>query len=314
MMNRRQFLKTSSSAALLAATAGCATSESKSQPDDLTIIDCHTHFFDPTRSGGVPWPPKDSPLYKPTYPRDYLAQPQPHPVAHTVVVEASPLVKDNDWILDLAKKNEFIIGFCGNLDPLNEEFSVNLSKLVKDRTFSGIRVSGDVVARNLGNSSFVENLRILDRENLQLDVNGPPETLPAIGKLAERIPSLRIVIDHLANIAIDGSKVDPLWEANMKAVAQNVSVYGKISGLVEAGARSRKPASVETDYYASHLDVMWQAFGEDRLVYGSNWPVCGLYAPLSDVQRIATEYFSKKGRTALGKVMSGNAMTAYSLS
>jgi L-fuconolactonase len=309
-MNRREFLKTSSSAALLAA-AGCATSQGTST--DLTVIDCHTHFFDPTRPGGVPWPNADSPLYKPTYPKDYLAQSTPHPVASTVVVEASPLLKDNQWILDLAKKNTFIIGFCGNLDPSNGEFSVNLNNLVKDRTFSGIRLSGEMIAKNVDTADFIANLRLLDRENLQIDVNGPTNTLPAVAKLATHIPSLRIVIDHLANTAINGTTIDLVWRTNMEEVAKHENVFAKVSGLVEAAARAKKPASLKTDYYASHLDVMWKAFGEDRLVYGSNWPVCGLYAPLFDVQRIATEYFTRKGQTALEKVMGGNAMVAYAL-
>ncbi len=309
-MNRRQFLQTSGSVALLAA-AGCATSKSTS--GDLTVIDCHTHFFDPTRPGGVPWPGSDSTLYKPTYPKDYLAQPTPHPVTSTVVVEASPLLKDNQWILDLAKKNTFIIGFCGNLDPLNGEFAVNMNNLVKDRTFSGIRLSGEVVAKNVDNADFIENLRLLDRENLQIDVNGPTNTLPAVGKLATQIPSLRIVIDHLANTTINGSTVDPVWKTNMEEVAKNENVFAKVSGLVEAGARAKKPASLKTDYYAPHLEVLWKEFGADRLVYGSNWPVCGLYAPLYDVQRIVTEYFTTKGHPALAKVLGGNAQTVYSL-
>ena len=116
-------------------------------------------------------------------------------------------------------------------------------------------------------------------------MNGPPDSLASVLKLANEIPSLRIVIDHLANVRIDGQAVGAAWERDMQALSELPEVYAKVSGLVEAGARAKRPAPVDTEYYAKHLDVIWDAFGEDRLVYGSNWPVSGLYAPLLDVQR-----------------------------
>lgn len=309
-MKRRRFLKISGTAAL-AFSSGCATTQSADKP--LEIIDCHTHFFDPTRPGGVPWPNKDSELYKPTYVKDYLAQRVPLPVTSTVVVEASSLVEDNQWILDLAQKNSFIVGLCGNLNPLDEAFHTHLRRFAANQRYTGIRVGGGVIAKNLDNDSFIQNLRHLDRLNLQLDINGPPDTLSAIASLADKIPSLRIVIDHLSNPAIDGLTLVRQWEEDMRKVADHPEVYAKVSGLVEAGARSNKPASIDTDFYKGYLDVLWKSFGRDRLVYGSNWPVSGLYAPLYDVQRIVHEYFSQHGDEALRKVFAGNAKVAYGL-
>src|SRR5262245_50765938 len=82
------------------------------------IIDCHTHFYDPTRPEGVPWPSKDDKLlYRPVLPADFIAIARPLSVTGTVVVEASPRVEDNQWVLDRAAEEPFIVGLVGNLAP-----------------------------------------------------------------------------------------------------------------------------------------------------------------------------------------------------
>lgn len=309
VMPRRQFLRVAGSASLLAAARGSLRAEAQT----LTIIDAHTHFFDPQRPEGVPWPGKDSPLYRPTYVRDYLRQPVPTPVTGTVVIEASPWVEDNQWVLDLARADVFIVGLCGNLDPMDAAFPGHLRRFGANPRFRGIRLGGAVIQQQIGSRAFIANVGRLADRGLQLDVNGPPESLPAVLQLSRALPTLSIVIDHLANVRIDGKSVDADWRRHMAAVAAQPRVSAKVSGLVEAGGRAHTPVSVATDYYASHLDVLWTAFGEDRLIYGSNWPVSGPFAPLADVQRIVHEYFGAKSVRALEKVFSGNARVAYGL-
>ncbi len=309
-MHRRQFLQAAALTPLAPFTALMGDEPRGAQPT-LAIIDCHTHFFDPLRPDGVPWPGKDSPLYRPTYPRDYQRQPVPHPVVATVVVEASAWVEDNQWVLDLARNDRFIVGLCGNLDPVHSEFPAELTRFGANPVFRGIRVSGAVVERHVKNSAFIANLGRLADRGLQLDTNGPANTLPAVAQLARAIPGLRIVINHLANIRIDGTSVNADWRRDIEAVAAHPRVFAKVSGLVEAAARVRTPVPVTTTYYAPYLDVLWNAFGEDRLIYGSNWPVSGQYAPLHDVQRVVHEYFSARGSGPLAKVFASNARVVY---
>ena len=133
--SRRDFLATTA----LASAAGCAAPRAIAP---LTIIDTHTHFYDPARPGGVPWPGKgDALLHRTTLPADYRAQPVPQPVTATVVVEASPLVEDNQWILDLAAKDKFIVGFVGNLKPGEEAFAGHLKRFAANPPYRGIRVN-----------------------------------------------------------------------------------------------------------------------------------------------------------------------------
>jgi len=309
-MTRREFLLASGSV-LLGGVVGCASRTLPRSPS-LAIIDCHTHFYDPWRPEGVPWPGKNETfLYRTISPADYLAQKVPTPVTRTMVVEASPWVEDNQWVLDLAAKNDFIAGLCGHLNPADDSFVANLDRFAANPLFRGIRVSGGGFSQVMRDGGLIAKLGRLADFDLQLDVNVSVKELPEVARLAQEMPRLRIVVDHLANTSINGQAVDPIWRRAMEQVAMSPNVFAKVSGLVEGAGQTSKPASVVTEYYAPWLDVIWSAFGEDRLIYGSNWPVSELYAPLFDVQRIVEEYFSGKRRNALEKVFAGNASLAY---
>ena len=104
------------------------------------IIDTHTHFYDPTRPEGTPWPdPRDEVLYRRVLPEDYKALAVPQGVSGTVVVEASEWVEDNQWILNLAADEPFIVGFVGNLQPGSKDFGSNLERFSANPLFRGIR-------------------------------------------------------------------------------------------------------------------------------------------------------------------------------
>src|SRR5882757_7999637 len=120
--NRRRFLAATAQAAagMALAVESTAVRAAPTLVDPgasgFTVIDTHTHFYDPTRAQGVPWPPReDKLLYRTVLPRDYRALPVPRSVTGTVVVEASPWVEDNQWVLDLAAHDPFIVGLVGGL-------------------------------------------------------------------------------------------------------------------------------------------------------------------------------------------------------
>ena len=125
MMTRRDFLRTTTRASALAAGLPLGCVQTNHSPG---IIDTHTHFYDPTRPQGVPWPPKDdSVLYRRVLPRDFRALAEPLGITGTVVVEASPWEEDNQWILDLAAQDPFLLGLVGHLKPGRPEFRDNSS-------------------------------------------------------------------------------------------------------------------------------------------------------------------------------------------
>src|SRR6187401_239391 len=135
-MNRRTFLHTGATTAASLASTGLPAADA---PPASRIVDTHIHLYDPTRPQGVPWPPKGSPLYRTVLPDDWAKLALPHGITHTVIVEASEWVEDNQWILDLAAKDKRIVGFAGNLDPLSPEFAANLKRFSANPLFRGIR-------------------------------------------------------------------------------------------------------------------------------------------------------------------------------
>lgn len=291
---------------------GCSTDRKTAMVTPLKIIDCHTHFYDPTRPQGVPWPNKsDTFLYRKILPATYRAEKTPTPVAGTVVVEASPWREDNQWVLDLAAKDPFIVGFCGNLDPAGETFAEDLKRFSANPLYRGIRVSGGSFTAGMRDGQFFKRLSLLADHDLQLDLNVGVSDLPDVARLAVELPSLRIVIDHLANTAIDGKTPDPSWLRGMKTVARHENVFAKVSGFVEGAGRVKKPSPVDPDFYVPWFDAIWNEFGARRLVYGSNWPVSALFAPLFDVQRLVEEYFKSKPAGTMARVFAENAAVAY---
>ena len=284
---------------------------STSSLEGLVLIDTHTHFYDPTRPQGVPWPsPKEKALYRPVLPEHYKALAIPEGVTGTVVVEASPWVEDNQWILDLAAKEPFILGYVGNLRLGAEDFRANLERFAANPLFRGLRASGAAI-RELVHTGQLDDLETLAAKDLELDLLLGPADLPAVYELAQRIPSLRLVLDHVAGVRIDGRAPDSAWVEGIRQVATCPNVFCKVSGLAEQ--TGQRPAPTNLDYYLPTLEVLWNAFGEERLIYGSNWPVCEPFASYATVQRLVGEYFGRKGAEASEKYFWKNAQTAYAL-
>jgi predicted TIM-barrel fold metal-dependent hydrolase len=309
-MDRRTFIQQTAAAA-----AGLAASplHSAAGPPASRIVDTHTHFYDPSRTGGVPWPDKGSRLYRTVLPKDWLAVASPLGVRETVVVEASKWVGDNAWILDLAAREKCIVGFVGNLLPHEADFAKHLKRLAADPIFRGIRVSGAAFSDNVEKPEFRAGIALLADMGLSLDLNGPARQHPAAAKLAADYPALRIVIDHVGG-AGDAAELSGEWRTGMAALGKQRNVFCKVSALQEQSRESRKEwgrAPRDAAHYAPILEHCWECFGEDRLIYGSNWPVAEKGGTYADQFRIVSEYFTAKGREVAEKYFWRNSLAAY---
>lgn len=277
---------------------------------ELDIIDCHTHFYDPTRPEGIPWPPKDSPLYRTVLPQDLRALKKYRPVTGTVIVEASNRVEDNAWLLGLAKHDPFIVGIVGNLTPGTPDFKSHITRFAADPLFRGIRISVQLL-QDLLQKDHTEDLKLLADHDLELDVNGGPDTPTTIAQLAALLPSLRILLNHIGNVRVTADKPPSAWQSSIQTAAKHSNVFAKISALVEGAARDGKSAPGDLEFYKPYIDVVWNAFGDDRVIYGSNWPVSDGAADYATLQRIVMEYAAQKGDVATRKFCSLNAKQAY---
>ncbi|NOZ21447.1 MAG: amidohydrolase family protein [Planctomycetes bacterium] len=273
------------------------------------IIDAHTHFYDPSRPQGIPWPkPDNEVLYRTVLPEHFKEAAASDGVTGTIAVEASEWMEDNQWLLDLAEKEPFIVGVVGNLEPGSEGFADHLARFAENPLFRGIRLRGKVVD-DLESSDVTLDLEMLAIRDLELDLLVREEHLESVTSLAEMFPEMRMVVNHVGGVIVDGRDPNLFWTKSMFAAAECSNVYCKVSGL--ASATRREPAPVEPGFYTPTLDVLWHAFGEDRLIYGSDWPVCSRYADYPNVMRVVRDYFEGKGKKAAEKYFWKNSLAAY---
>lgn len=275
------------------------------------IIDAHTHFYDPTRPQGVPWPNVGSPLYRTVLPPDWKAVAAPHGVTHTIVVEASNWLEDNQWMLELAAREPAIVGFVGNIPPMTPDFAASLRHFAANPTFLGIRISGKTLQTEMLKPEFFTAMRLLAELDLAMDVVGGPDMLPAVAQLADDLPDLRIIIDHVGGSG-PPDKLSDAWKDGMKKAAKGRGVYCKVSAVPEqCGNREWGTAPQDTAYYLPILDHVWECFGEERVIYGSNWPVSDRATHYGVVFQMVREYFAARGAGVLARYFKENSMAAY---
>jgi predicted TIM-barrel fold metal-dependent hydrolase len=280
------------------------------------IIDTHVHFYDPTRPGGVPWPTKnDKLLYRPVLPAEFRKLTAPLGITGAIEVEASSLTEDNQWVLDLADKEPIIIATVGDLEPEKPDFPKQLERFHRNPKFRGIRC-GNLwnrdLATQLSNPQFISGLKLLADAGLEMDSANPnPELLAAIVRLTDLVPNLRIVIDHLPIDQPSDASARRKLEDSLRELGQRRQVYVKVSNVVR-NVNGHVPDSA--DSYRPALDQLWDTFGSDRLIYGSNWPVSNHVAPYETLFKVVREYFAGKGKEASEKYFWRNATAAYRLS
>ena len=273
------------------------------------IIDAHIHCYDPTRPEGVPWPPKDIPeLYRTHLPEDYVAVAAGLGVEGAIIVEASEWLEDNDWILAVADQHDVIVGVMGSLDIGDPDFESHVARLATNPLFRGIRLRGDHLSKP-DLMTLIHGGQCLAEHGLTLDLPIDKEGAASCSRLSTAVPDLRIVINHIGMVRIDGGTPDPEWHRAMRVAAKGENVFCKMSGMVSMAAR--KPAVERIEFYRPTLDKLWEVFGEDRLIYGSDWPACKIWADYGPVQGIAAAYLSGKSEEAAAKVWWRNSKTAY---
>ncbi|MEX1021084.1 MAG: amidohydrolase family protein [Litorilinea sp.] len=265
------------------------------------IVDTHIHLYDPFRAEGTPWPdPNDPVLHQTTLPERWLERAIPAGVDGAIVVECSEWVEDNQWVLDLADDEPRLFGLVGNLNANHPQFAAHLARFAQHPVFRGIRA-------RLWTPNQVENIRLLSDYDLSLDSSLNELTI----ELATEIPDLRIVINHCAGLPMNGEPPDPEVVTLIRNAAEFPNVYCKLSGMMDLRCTIR-PAPTAVEHYAPYLDILWDAFGEDRMIFGSDWPVSdGSERTYAQVLALAQAYVAQKPASAEAKVFCENAQRAY---
>src|SRR5688500_12364241 len=307
-VTRRDFLVGAAAAAVAAVPR-----QAGAQSTPIPIIDTHIHLFDPTRPQGAPYsgPRAAGAAPVPAYPDRYRKLAAPLGAVGAIKVEASPWVEDNLWVLEVAQRDTIIVGVIGNLEPDKPEFKEYFDRYRKHPLFRGIRY-GNLWGRDIGkqadNPAFVEGLKLLADADLVLDTANPRmPLLHAMVTISDKVPNLRIVLDHLPNLA-PSTEERPAYDAVLREFAKRPQIYVKLSAILR---RVNGQVSTDLDAYRATLDTLVATFGEDRILFGSDWPNSDGVAPIDQVFKIAKDYFATKPRAVAEKYFWRNSIAAY---
>jgi L-fuconolactonase len=280
------------------------------------ILDTHIHLYQVSRAGGVPWPPPEANnLYRDVLPADYEAVARPLGIVGVGVVEASNLHGDTRWVLDRIEGNDFFAFTVAQLPIATPEFPAQLAEIAADPRVVGIRGFLWSPALTLDPVQLT-HLRALAGRGMTLDLISRGDFNPKdkVEALLAAVPELRVIIDHLAGAR--GTTPSPQWIADMKRLAARPNAYLKVSSLFDMfnpGPDDTQPwtSPATLDAYAPHLDVALDAFGPERLLFGSNWPVCAQGGSLAREIELCEAWLAPHGAKVRDAVMHDNARRFY---
>ncbi|MBK1880127.1 amidohydrolase family protein [Pelagicoccus mobilis] len=274
----------------------------------MQIIDAHVHFFNLEKQPDLPWPPSDSPIRKTTLPSHLQRCSSPKQLAAAIAIEASPRVSDTSELLKLAETESFVLGIVGNLRPDLPDFEDRLHAFARHPKFLGIRLR-PISKFDLTDKQLLENLEQLSRYKLTLEFGLPSlDLFSKAEKLADLLPNTTILLDHYGHPNIDGSSPDQKWQQSMRSLAQRPNVYCKVTSLQSRSKTNPPPASL--DHYRPLLDFLWETWGKERLIYGSNWPPASTSSSYPEILDLFQSYLTNSPQAA-ERFFSENAIKAY---
>ena len=314
-VNRRDFLAGAAAATVTAAAAGNVLAQSASV-DDIPIIDAHIHLFDGTRPifgkgymGSAAYAAKS----KVSVPEMYAPLARPAGIVGAIVVQSSFWVDENLWYLEQCRANPIMVGMSGTLDPACPAFGKYVEHFHRDPLFRAIRVwrffeseGGKVRLK----PDQVANLKLLAQADLALDTANPSlDLMRADVLLADAIPDLRIIMDHLP--AFDPTPQNrPMYESLVKEMAARPNMFVK---LTEAYHPRLSDGVVVKNYpfLRDRLEFLYDAFGEDRVMFGSDYPNSYGVATIPEEVALPKRFFADKPRAAAEKFFWKNSARVY---
>ncbi len=277
------------------------------------IIDCHVHMYSLARPDGITWIAKDNEtLFRDHLPADHEPIAKANGVAGVVLVQAGQSIPDNQWNLDVTADNKALYrGVVGNLSRVigTDEFAPLFAKLCEDPRYLGYRISGR--DHKELDDDFYRDLETTAKAGKSVDFLIGDYSLNDVAAIARRLPELRIILDHFGNVRLDGKPLATQWVEDFQAFAKLPSVHCKVSALF--GRVAEQPAPKELAFYKPILDLAFETFGEDRLVYGSDWPVSETSGDYASVLKLTRAYFEPKGKSVCEKLFHRNAEKFYAI-
>jgi L-fuconolactonase len=271
-------------------------------------IDSHQHFwrYRPETHGWIDG--SMAVLKRDFLPPDLEPLLRSHGFDGCIAVQASQTLDDTRFLLSLAEHHPFILGVVGWVDLLSPELERQLEELARHPRFKGVRhiAQSEPDDAFLARADVVRGIAALEPFGLAYDILIYARQLPAAIELARRLPRQRFVLDHIAKPEIKGGRLSP-WKERIQELASFPNVLCKVSGMVtEAAWRGFTAAD-----FRPYLDVVLRAFGPERLMFGSDWPVCTLAADYGTVAGIVQGALAGHPAAEREAVLGGNAAHFY---
>ena len=270
-------------------------------------LDSHQHFWLYDKHQ-YPWIPTGSPLERDWMPPDLQVELAEVNLTGSIAVQARQTIEESRWLLALADQFSLIQGVVGWVDLRNERVEDALAELSQHPKFVGVRhvLQDEPDDRFMLQREFVRGISKLKQFDLTYDLLIFPKQLPAAIELVSRFPEQPFVLDHAAKPHIKAGTLSP-WREQIRQLAKFPNVSCKVSGMVtEADHATWKPADLRP-----YLDEIFSAFSIDRLMFGSDWPVCLLAACYEQVFAIVDQYVKHFSATDRDALFGGNAARFY---
>lgn len=316
-LSRRKFIGTAAlaGAALPGAFSRVLAAAPVDAMDTIPVIDSHIHLFDGTRPLGAGY--MGSAAYRATsktsLPSTYSALAKPTGIVGAIVVESSSWIDDNLWYLEVCRADPFMLGVSGSLNPGRPDFAQYLEHFHKDPLYRAIRFSAFYTADNGKvelKADHTANLKLLAQADLALDTANPSMNLMLANiLLADAIPDLRIIMDHLPSFdpAPDNQKA---YETVVKEMANRPNIVVK---LTEVYHPRLSDGVIVKDYepLRARLEYLLEAFGENRVIFGTDYPNSYGVATIPEEVALVKRFFSTKPKEVAEKYFWKNSARIY---
>lgn len=272
-------------------------------------IDAHQHYWRIDR-GDYGWITSEIPvLYRDFLPADLKPHLDKHGLDGSIVVQAAPTIEETDYILSLAEKDPTIKGVVGFLDLEDESHALHYERFAEHPKFVGFRIMIQDMPDEtvILSDAYVAALRAYAERGVPVDLLVRSDQLDAVIALVKQVPGLHGVIDHIAKPGIADGKMEP-WASQIKELASHPNLYCKLSGMVTEADH----ADWSAEQFVPYIRLVLESFGPDRIMYGSDWPVCLLAAEYDEVVDILERALPVSwGPTERNKLFGDNAKAFY---
>lgn len=276
----------------------------------MKTIDAHQHFwqFNPVRDSWIT--DEMSVIQRDFFPGDLKPVLQQNGFDGCVAVQASQSEEETDFLISLANENDFIKGVVGWVDLQANDIEERLAKYKSIPVVKGFRhvLQGEPQRDLMLKPEFKRGIAASQKQGFTYDILIFPDQVNFSGELVASFPEQKFVIDHIAKPYIKRKEIDG-WKRDMEKIAKHENVYCKISGMVtEADWKAWKKED-----FKPYLDVVVEAFGTDRILFGSDWPVCLVAASYEKMLAIVKDYFASFSQDEQDQFFGLNAIRFYNL-